>query len=253
MFARRWVGRRYPGLLTSALRVVAWGRRAMRLLVVEDSADLVSMLESLLSSAGYAIDHAGTVEDANLFLMTGHYAAVVLDLGLPDGSGLSVIRAMRDRRDHTPVIALTALGAVADRVAGLAVGADDYLTKPFAPDELVARLQALLRRSGTIVDRWIECGNVRYDPATRDVAVSDVPVILSARELELLDLLIRRAGRVVSKATVEAQLFGVGDDLGSNAIEVYVHRLRRRLALINASAEIVTVRGLGYMLAAHEG
>ncbi|WP_315760250.1 response regulator transcription factor [Sphingomonas sp. Y38-1Y] len=224
----------------------------MRLLVVEDNADLVPMLGRVLEDAGFSMDHAGSVEDASLSLLTGTYAAVVLDLGLPDGSGLSVVQAMRDRRDLTPVIALTARGAVVDRVAGLAAGADDYLTKPFAPEELVARLQALLRRSGSIVDRVIECGNVGFDPATRDVVIADTPVVLSARELELLDVLIRRHGRVVSKATVEAQLFGIGDDLGSNAVEVYVHRLRRRLAQAGASAEIVTIRGLGYMLGVRE-
>lgn len=220
----------------------------MRLLVVEDNADLVVMLGRLLESAGFSMDHAGTVEDALLLLRTGEYAAVVLDLGLPDGTGLSVVETLRDMGDTTPVIALTARSAVADRVGGLAAGADDYLVKPFAPEELVARIQALLRRTGTIVDRVIECGNVRFDPATRDVEIAEVPTVLSARELELLDVLIRRHGRVVAKPAVEAQLFGIDDDLGSNAVEVYVHRLRRRLATADASAEIVTVRGIGYML-----
>lgn len=220
----------------------------MRLLVVEDNADLVRMLGRLLERGGFAMDHAGTVDDALLMLRMSDYAAVVLDLGLPDGSGLAVVTEMRERGDMTPVIALTARGAVADRVSGLAAGADDYLVKPFAPEELVARLQALLRRTGTIVDRIIQCGNLRFDPGTRVVEIAEVPAVLSARELELLDVLIRRHGRVVPKATVEAQLFGMDDDLGSNAVEVYVHRLRRRLASAGASAEIVTVRGIGYML-----
>lgn len=220
----------------------------MRLLVVEDNAELVAMLGRLLESGGFAMDHAGTVEDALLLLQTGDYAAVVLDLGLPDGSGLSVVREMRAQRDATPVIALTARGAVADRVSGLSVGADDYLVKPFAPEELVARIQALLRRTGTIVDRVIACGNVQFDPTTREVEIAGAPALLSARELELLDVLIRRHGRVVPKSAVEAQLFGIDDELGSNAVEVYVHRLRRRLASAGASAEIVTVRGIGYML-----
>ncbi|MFZ3485112.1 response regulator [Sphingomonas sp. 3-13AW] len=220
----------------------------MRLLVVEDNGELVPMLGRLLDTAGFAMDHAGAVEDAQLMVRVGAYAAVVLDLGLPDGSGLAVVREMRGRGDTTPVIALTARGAIADRVAGLAAGADDYLVKPFAPEELLARLQALLRRSGTIVDRVIQCGNVEFDPTTRGVVIAGLPTVLSARELELLDVLIRRHGRVVPKATVEAQLFGIDDDLSSNALEVCVHRLRRRLASAGASAEIVTVRGLGYML-----
>ncbi|MDV3458291.1 response regulator transcription factor [Sphingomonas sp. HF-S4] len=222
----------------------------MRLLVVEDNAELVAMLRRLLEQSGFAMDHAGGVEDALLMLRTGDYAAIVLDLGLPDDSGLSVVRELRARGDGTPVIALTARGAVTDRVAGLAAGADDYLTKPFAPEELVARLQALLRRAGAIVDRVLQCGNVRFDPATRDVEIAGAATLLSARELELLDLLVRRHGRVVPKPTVESQLFGIDDDLGSNAVEVYVHRLRRRLASAGATAEIVTVRGVGYMLTA---
>jgi DNA-binding response OmpR family regulator len=226
---------------------------AMRLLVVEDNAELVPMLGRLLESGGFAMDHAGTVEDAMLMLRTSDYAAVVLDLGLPDGSGLAVVQAMRLNDDTTPVIALTARGAVADRVSGLAAGADDYLVKPFAPAELLARIQALLRRTGTIVDRMIQCGNVQFDPGTREVEIAQVPTMLSARELELLDVLIRRHGRVVPKATVEAQMFGIDDDLGSNAVEVYVHRLRKRLAGAGASAEIVTVRGIGYMLGVRGG
>ncbi|MET1756808.1 response regulator transcription factor [Novosphingobium sp. RD2P27] len=225
----------------------------MRLLVVEDNVDLVAMLDRLLQAAGFSIDHAGIVDDALLMLGGREYAAVVLDLGLPDGSGLSVVREMRKRGKTTPVIALTARGAVADRVSGLAAGADDYLVKPFAPEELLARLQALLRRTGTTVDRVIECGNVRFDPSTREVEINGFPTVLTARELELLDVLIRRSGRVVPKPTVEAQLFGLDDDLGSNAVEVYVHRLRRRLANAAASAEIVTVRGVGYMLCARDG
>lgn len=223
----------------------------MRLLVVEDNADLVSMLGPLLEGGGFAMDHAGRVDDALLMLRTSDYAAVVLDLGLPDGSGLSVVEELRRQGDATPVIALTARGAVADRVSGLAAGADDYLVKPFAPEELLARLHALLRRSGTITDRVIECGNVRFDPRTRDVVIAGAATLLSARELQLLDVLIRRHGRVVPKSAVEAQLFGMDDDLASNAVEVYVHRLRRRLASAGASAEIVTVRGIGYMLGVH--
>lgn len=220
----------------------------MRLLIVEDSLDLVKMLRERLEQAGLPIDHAGTAEDALLMLAVGRYGAVVLDVGLPDGDGRDVARAMRARGDTTPVIMLTARGSVADRVAGLAAGSDDYLIKPFAPEELIARLQALLRRSGMMVDREVACGNVTYDPVTRDVGIGGDPTILSPRELDVLSALIQRHERVVGKAQLEAQLFGMGDDLGSNAVEVYVHRLRRRLADGGASAEIVTVRGVGYMM-----
>ncbi|MEN3746754.1 response regulator transcription factor [Sphingomonas sp. HF-S3] len=221
----------------------------MRLLIVEDSAELVAMLGRLLAAAGLASDHAATAEDAALLLRTNAYAAVVLDIGLPDGSGLDVVRTLRSVQDATPVLMLTARGSVADKVAGLAAGGDDYLVKPFAPEELVARIQALLRRSGAIVDRVIACGNIAFDPVRREVRIAGATTILSARELSVLEALIRRSERVVAKSAVEAQLFGIDDDLGSNAIEVYVHRLRRRLSMAGATAQIVTIRGLGYMLA----
>ncbi len=220
----------------------------MRILIVEDHAELVTMLVRLLDTAGYASDCTTTAEDALLVLSYTRYALVILDLGLPDADGLSVVRAMRERDDRTPVIALTARASVAHRVTGLEAGADDYLAKPFAPEELLARIQALLRRSGTIVDRTIDCGNVSFDPSTREVAIGGVPTVLSARELEVLAALIRRSSRVVTKAHIEQLLFGLADDLGSNAVEVYIHRLRRRLSLADADVEIVTVRGVGYML-----
>ncbi len=207
----------------------------MRILIVEDHAELVTMQVRLLDTAGYASDCTTTAEDALLVLSYTRYAVVILDLGLPDADGLSVVRTMRERDDRTPVIALTARARVAHRVTGLEAGADDYLAKPFAPEELLARIQALLRRSGTIVDRTIDCGNVSFDPATREVAIGGVPTVLSARELEVLAALIRRSSRVVTKAHIEQLLFGLADDLGSNAVEVYIHRLRRRLWRSRAS------------------
>jgi DNA-binding response OmpR family regulator len=221
----------------------------MRLLIVEDSAELVAMLRPLLARAGFTIDHAASIEDAMLMLELGSYAAVVLDIGLPDGDGRGVVQWARARGDITPVILLTARGSVEDRVAGLGAGGDDYLVKPFAPEELIARVQALLRRSDLIADRPVTCGNVALDPATREVRIAGAPTILFARELAILEILIQRRERVVAKAQLEAQLFGLEGDLGSNAVEVYVHRLRRRLADAGASAQIVTIRGVGYMLA----
>lgn len=220
----------------------------MRLLIVEDSVELVAMLRPQLAAAGFAIDHAGTGDDALLMLDVGRYAAMVLDIGLPDRDGRAVARALRERGDTTPVLMLTAHGSVADRVAGLAAGGDDYLVKPFAPEELVARLHALLRRAGMEVDRAVICGNIRYDPATRDVSIGGMPAILSGRELSVFEALVQRHQRVVGKAQLEGRLFGIDDDLGSNAVEVYVHRLRRRLVEAGATAQVVTVRGVGYML-----
>ena len=222
----------------------------MRLLIIEDSADLVRMLRRVFEGAGLALDHAGTAEDGLLMLDVGHYAAVILDIGLPDRDGREVARAMRMRDDPTPILLLTARGSVADRVSGFDAGGDDYLVKPFAPEELVARVQALLRRSGMVAHREIVCGNIVFDPASRDVRIAGVVTVLSARELSVLEALVNRHDRVVAKSQLEAQLFGMGDELGSNALEVYVHRLRRRLAEAAASAQIVTVRGVGYMLVA---
>ena len=222
----------------------------MRLLIIEDSADLVRMLRRVFAAAGLELDHAATAEDGLLLLDVGHYAAVILDIGLPDRDGREVARAMRLRDDPTPVLLLTARGSVADRVSGFDAGGDEYLVKPFAPEELVARIQALLRRSGMVAHREVACGNIVFDPVSRDVRIAGVVTILSARELGVLEALIHRHDRVVARSQLEAQLFGMGDDLGSNALEVYVHRLRRRLAEAQADAQIVTVRGVGYMLAA---
>jgi DNA-binding response OmpR family regulator len=222
----------------------------MRLLMIEDNVELVRMLRRVFEGAGFALDHAGTADDGLLMLEVGHYAAVVLDIGLPDGDGRAVARTMRMRDDPTPVILLTARGSVADRIAGLDAGGDDYLVKPFAPEELVARVQALLRRSGMIAHRAVTCGNVVFDPASRDVRIAGVVTVLSARERSVFEALIHRHERVVAKSQLEAQLFGMGDELGSNAVEVYVHRLRRRLAEAGARVQIVTVRGVGYMLVA---
>lgn len=222
----------------------------MRLLMIEDNVELVRMLRRVFEGAGFALDHAGTADDGLLMLELGHYAAVILDVGLPDRDGREVARTMRMRDDPTPVILLTARGSVADRVSGFDAGGDDYLVKPFAPEELVARVQALLRRSGMIAHREVTCGNVVFDPASRDVRIAGVVTVLSARERNVFEALIHRYERVVAKSQLEAQLFGMGDELGSNAVEVYVHRLRRRLAEAGARVQIVTVRGVGYMLVA---
>ena len=221
----------------------------MRLLVVEDNEDVAGLLGQALAMAGFAFDRVGGGEDARVMLAAARYAAVVLDLGLPDGDGLEVLRWMRLRQDATPVLVLTARGGVNDRVAGLQAGTDDYLVKPFAVEELVARLQALLRRPGALLGRRLQVGNLAFDTETREAFVDDQPQRLSARELEVLELLMRRSGRVVPKKHVEDQLFGVAGDIGSNAVEVYVHRLRKRLERKGATADIHTVRGVGYILA----
>jgi DNA-binding response OmpR family regulator len=219
----------------------------MRLLLVEDNEELATLVGKGLDAAGFASDVVATAADARAVLATTRYAAVVLDLGLPDEDGLAVLGELRARADATPVLVLTARGGVRDRVLGLRGGADDYLVKPFAMEELVARLQALLRRPGELLGRSLKLGNVVFDTEARQVFVSSTPQMFSAREVALLEILMRRGGRVVSKKVVEDQLFGL-DDIGSNAIEVYVHRLRKQLADSGASVQIHTIRGLGYLI-----
>lgn len=220
----------------------------MRLLIVEDNNDLAGLLTARLESAGFAVDRAGTAEDARLMAETRAYAAIILDLGLPDDDGLAVLRDLRGRLNATPVLILTARSGVNDRVSGLNAGGDDYLVKPFSHEELIARVQALLRRPGALLGLSLKVGNVVFDSETRETMIGGQAQHLSSRECEILELLMRRIGRVVSKQHLEDQLFGT-DDLGSNAVEVYVHRLRRRFEKNGARAEIHTVRGIGYMLA----
>ena len=222
---------------------------AMRLLLVEDNKELAALVAKGLDGAGFASDVVATAADARAVLATTRYAAVVLDLGLPDDDGLAVLGDLRARADATPVLVLTARGGVHDRVLGLRGGADDYLVKPFAMEELVARLQALLRRPGQLLGRSLKLGNVVFDTEARQVFVNGAPQLFSAREVAVLEILMRRGGRVVSKKLVEDQLFGLDIDIGSNAIEVYIHRLRKQLADCGASAQIHTIRGVGYLIA----
>ena len=221
----------------------------MRLLIVEDSEELAQLLANGLKSAGYDNDVLLTASDARAALTTTRYAAIILDLGLPDGDGLSILREIRQRNDPIPVLVLTARGSVDDRVGGLRSGADDYLVKPFAFEELVARLAALLRRPGQLLGSSLSVANLVFDTESRQAFIDDQPQIFSAREAAVLELLMRRQGRVVPKRVVEDHLFGLADDVASNAVEVYVHRLRKQLADRGAKVQIHTMRGIGYLIA----
>jgi two-component system response regulator TctD len=221
----------------------------MRVLLVEDNQDLVSLLTKGLAQAGFSTDAVGTVGDARHVLATMKYAAIVLDLGLPDEDGLSLLRDLRRRSDSTPVLVLTARDGVTDRVTGLREGADDYLPKPFAMEELVARLQALLRRPGNLLGKLLTFGNVSLDTEGRQVFISGAPRAFPARETAVLEILLRRGGNVAPKRLFEDQLFGLSGEVGSNAVEVYVHRLRKMLGDAGASVRIHTVRGVGYLMA----
>ena len=222
----------------------------MRILLVEDNERLSALLTTGLGSAGFEADVVGSVAEAEAALATKQYPVIVLDLGLPDADGLDLLRDMRRRGDSTPVLILTARGGIQDRVKGLQAGADDYLGKPFALEELVARLQALMRRPGQLLGQALTVGNVSLDTEARQVEIAGHVLTLSVREIAVLEILMRRAGKVVTKKLVEDQLFGLAGEVASNAIEVYVHRIRKQLAEGGADARIDTIRGVGYMISA---
>jgi DNA-binding response OmpR family regulator len=221
----------------------------MRVLIVEDNAELAKLLAKGLQGAGFDNDVMFTAGDARAALASTRYAAVILDLSLPDEDGMSVLREVRHHNDPIPILVLTARGSVEDRVGGLRSGADDYLVKPFAFDELVARLAALLRRPGQLLGSSLCISNLVFDTASRQASIDGEPQDFSSREAAVLELLLRRQGRVVPKRMVEDQLFGLADDVASNAVEVYVHRLRKKLADRGAKVQIHTMRGVGYLIA----
>lgn len=216
----------------------------MQLLLVEDDAMLAHALAAGLERAGYRVDHATDVPSARLALADHAYAAVLLDLGLPGGSGLQVLKGVRERYDTTPVIILTARDQLSDRIAGLDAGADDYLVKPFQPDELAARLRALLRRAQGRVAPVLVARTIRLDPATRRVTRDDTPVSLSLHEYRTLLALMERSGRIVTRAQLEEAVYGGESAIESNTVAVYVHQLRRKLG----DELITTVHGHGYRL-----
>jgi DNA-binding response OmpR family regulator len=220
----------------------------MRLLVVEDEARIAQLVKRQLEQAGFVVDAVRLCADAREALALTAYDAAILDLGLPDGDGLNLLAELRTARSRLPVLVLTARDAVEDRVCGLDAGADDYLVKPFAMAELVARTKALLRRPGGALGLTLEAGNIVFDTIGRDVRVAGTGLQLPRRECAILEHLMRRLGRVVPKSVLEEKLYGIDDELESNAIPVHVHHLRRRLLEAGATAEIHTVRGVGYLL-----
>jgi DNA-binding response OmpR family regulator len=221
----------------------------MRLLLVEDNERLRMLTTSALARAGFAADGFATAADAEAALRSVAYSVMILDLGLPDEDGLALLRRLRVSGDALPVLILTARGGIEERVRGLDAGADDYLVKPFANEELLARIRVLLRRPGSLLSDTLELGTLRLDTASRQVTIRDRAQSLSPREAAVLEILLRRSGRVVAKKLVEDHLFGLSEDVGSNAVEVYVHRLRKQLSEANADVEIHTIRGIGYLIA----
>jgi len=217
----------------------------MRVLLAEDDPMIGASIRQGLRQDGFAVDWAEDGRAAELALAEHVHDALVLDLGLPKRSGLELLGAMRRRGDARPVLILTARDAVADRIAGLDTGADDYMVKPFDLDELSARLRALLRRSSGRSAPVVVHGEVELDPATREVRLRGEPVALSPREFALLEALLARPGAILSRAQLEDKLYGWSDAVESNAVEVHIHALRRKLG----ADFIRNVRGVGWMVA----
>ena len=216
----------------------------MRILLVEDDALLGDALEAGLKQAGHAVDWVRDGIRADTALATEDYAAVVLDLGLPRKDGIEVLRGLRAKKRTLPVLILTARDTVDDRIKGLDAGADDYLVKPFDLGELNARLRALMRRAGGQPTPLLTAAGLSLDPATRRVHAQGQEVDLSAKEYALLHALMQHPGRALSRAQLEQHLYAWGEEIGSNAVEVYIHHLRRKLG----ADAIRTLRGVGYVV-----
>lgn len=220
----------------------------MRLLIVEDEHRIVEVLIAALEKTGFLCDAVENASDAGEALLRVRYDAMILDLGLPDGDGLSVLKQLRAAGAYLPVLILTARDAVEDRVRGLDEGADDYLVKPFATEELVSRVKALMRRPGGALGSVLSAGNVSLDTVGRDARVDGRPAELSRREIAVLEHLMRRVGRVVPREVLEQKVYGIDEEPGSNPVAVHVHHLRRKLEKQGATTVIHTVRGIGYLL-----
>ena len=221
----------------------------MRLLLVEDNDRLAQLVVKGLSEAGFTVDRVARLDEAAAALAAGKFDTVVLDLSLPDGDGGEWLRKRRAAGDKLPFLMLTARASTGDKVKGLNSGADDYLAKPFEMEELVARLKALLRRPGGVLGLTLELGKLSFDTVHRETAVAGRRLSLSASELTLLELLLRRAGRVVPRRLLEEGLYGFDDDVGPNSLEAHVSRLRKKLEAAEAGVEIHTLRGVGYLAA----
>jgi two-component system response regulator QseB len=216
----------------------------MRVMLVEDDAMIAQGLQTALRQAGFAVDWMRDGGSAAAALQTAAFDVVLLDLGLPQRDGIDVLRELRKRGDKTPVIILTARDEIQHRIAGLDAGADDYVVKPFDLDEVMARMRSVLRRATGRGDSTIQHGDLRLDLAARTIERNGAPVSLSAHEYAVLEALLQRPGAVLSRSQLEDRLYGWDEQIGSNAVEVYIHGLRRKLG----SEVIRTLRGVGYFV-----
>jgi DNA-binding response OmpR family regulator len=222
----------------------------MRILLIEDEPEMASVLKTALERQDLVVDHVSTLADAEAMARLGTFDAVVLDRRLPDGDGLSLIPRLRALHVDAPVIALTAMSGLDDRVSGLNAGADDYMVKPFAIEELVARLRALHRRPFTVRAEQAVVGRLTYDFRHREALVEDQTLELPRRERLVLETLIRRPGRAIMRSALEEAVYALDDEIGSNALDAHISRLRRKLDDVAAGIEIRAIRNIGYLLRA---
>ncbi|WP_018266358.1 response regulator transcription factor [Methylosinus sp. LW4] len=220
----------------------------MTILLVEDEADLAQLLVDQMRGAGLVVDRVGSLDDAVESVRQFPYDLVLLDRRLPDGDGLSIVPQLRRTRPGIRVLVVTALDGASDRVEGLDSGADDYLIKPFDTEELLARIRASLRRPGCEISPPIAVGALSFDLATRNASVGGRALVLHGRELALLEALIRRVGRVVSRSVLMGEVYGLDEDTLPNSLDVLVSRLRKRLGDAKAGTSIYPARGIGYIL-----
>jgi two-component system response regulator QseB len=222
----------------------------MRALIVEDQERLAALIAAGLRRAGFAADQAASLDDAEEALGAAKFDLILLDLGLPDGDGMRWLKSARERGLVTPVLIVTARGELEDRVGGLDTGADDYVTKPFEMDELLARCRALVRRPHDTLASILRAGDVALDTVVRRVEVAGRDAEFGKRETDILEALLRRPGRVVTREDLEQRIYGFGEEVTPNALEVAVSRIRKKLADSGSALVIHTVRGVGYYLKA---
>jgi DNA-binding response OmpR family regulator len=220
----------------------------VRVLLVEDEPEMASALAAALRGHDMVVDRVATLDLAEEALIANTYNAILLDRQLPDGDGLTLIPKLRAKGLQTPIIVLTARGDLDQRVAGLDSGADDYLGKPFAIAELLARLRAVLRRPSDLPIEILKLGRLAYDAAHRQASVAGVNLNLPRRELLVLETLLRRSGRTVARAALDEAVYGFDDEIQSNALDTHISRLRRKLSDADARVEIHTIRGIGYLI-----
>ncbi|RUU12973.1 response regulator transcription factor, partial [Mesorhizobium sp. USDA-HM6] len=210
--------------------------------------EMVSALRAALKRHDMVVDHAASLQEAEVFVAADSYDIILLDRQLPDGDGLALVPRLRKARNTTPVLMLTARGDTADKVGGLDMGADDYLTKPFAFEELLARLRALHRRPQAIETQTIRAGHLSLDVGHREASIRGEPLALPRRELLVLETLMRRTGRMVQREALMEAVFGLDDEIQSNALDTHVSRLRRKLTEADGGVVINGIRGVGYLL-----